>query len=194
MGQVYTVTHSSRGQHTLRWMSPIVDADGTMLPPGTINLYQYPLVSFGEQLPVETTGRTFQAVRWLLHQVAAEPNRVFYRRDASGALPTHALAIANTDASLEMISELYARWPRMISLVHGPGLYQGEHALHIMAVNRREEELCKMLDIARLRLSHKGWLAFLAQKPDGIFFLGNPMSFYGSTLTSFAAAFGLQAV
>ncbi|KAL1507839.1 hypothetical protein AB1Y20_007447 [Prymnesium parvum] len=192
MGTVYHITHSTRGQHTLAWTTPVTDPDGTVLPAGFVNLYQYPMVSFDGHLPVQVSGEKLLAIRWLIHMAAAEPQRTFYRRDASGAMPLHALAISNTPEALSLICELISLWPRMIPLVHGAGLYLGEHLFHILAVNRREDELCRMLHIAHLRLGRAQWLQLLSRTPTGIFFLGYPMSFYGSTLVGFCAAFGLK--
>ena len=88
--------------------------------------------------------------------------------------------------------EVFRRWPRLVFHGHGPGLFQGEHALHILAVNRREDTLCELLELAHARLSRYQFVGLLRARASGLFFHGNPMAFYGSTLASFLASFGLQ--
>ena len=65
-----------------------------------------------------------------------EPKRTAYRRDASGGLVTHALLIANTPQSIRLAMDIFARWPRLLTYGHAQGFFTGEHALHILAVNR----------------------------------------------------------
>lgn len=69
-----------------------------------------------------------------------------------------------------------------------------ERVTWLQAVNQREEELCELLCTAHLRLGRGQWNRMLERTPVGIFFLGFPMSFFGSTIVAFAAAFGLKRV
>ena len=62
----------------------------------------------------------------------------------------HALLIANTPQSIELVMRIARRdgsGARMLTQEHGPGLFLGEHSPHVLAVNRREEELCEMLTV-----------------------------------------------
>lgn len=166
LGNEYFIGHSTIGQHSLQWFQPIVDPSGTIIPQGSINLYQYPMVSLNGQLPVEVAGKMLHAIRWLVHKVAEEPNRVFYRRDASGALPLHALAISNTPSALVLIREICSLWPRMIPLVHGPGLYEGEHLFHILVRSLPLPVLPQLLPTALLRVLTRGGLLGKAHAAD----------------------------
>eukprot|EP00966_Prymnesium_polylepis_P089500 2071988-Prymnesium_polylepis.1 len=38
VGHMYKLSHCTQEQHTLHWQQPIVDVDGTVLPPGSVNL------------------------------------------------------------------------------------------------------------------------------------------------------------
>ena len=52
-----------------------------------VNLYLYPMCSFGNLPPAEVVGPELQALRWIIHKMAEEPSRAFYRRDVRAAHP-----------------------------------------------------------------------------------------------------------
>ena len=115
-GEEFEVTHTSLGQHTLMWKEAITAPDGTVLPPGLLNPYIYPLMHFGKeaverasakpkendednntkvQLPpelVKPTEKQIRAIKWLLLRLSDDPQRVFYRRDTSGAYLLHGVS------------------------------------------------------------------------------------------------------
>ena len=136
-------------------------------------------------------GDQLKALDWLVKTLAAEPQRAFHRRDSSGGYPIHALLIANNAASLKLVLELYQLWPRLLLQKHGPGFFLGEHGLHVLAVNRREYELCRALFLCEQYLTKSQYTELMSCQAVGMFFKGNPMAFYGGSILSFAAAFGL---
>eukprot|EP00966_Prymnesium_polylepis_P259093 5984181-Prymnesium_polylepis.1 len=140
------------------WRSKIVDPAGNVLPPGSVSFLKYPEVQFehaaANQLS-EVVGGQLAALEWVIHQVAAEPQRVFYRHDTSGSGPAHALLVSNHNAAVKLVLEIYTRWPRLITLTLGKSSFGCENALHILAANRREPQLCQALETAQLRLSDK---------------------------------------
>jgi hypothetical protein len=193
-GTEFVISHSSMEQHTLEWMDPVVDPNGTELDPGLLNLYHYPQVSTGFAPPLELTGAMLDALEWLVMRVAEEPQRVFWRRDASGAQPILALSIANTPAALKLVNKLFAAWPRLLTQTHDRGPFTGESCLHVLAVNRREHELVDAIECAQKRLSEKPYKKLMDVRATGSFFRSYPMITYGQTVTSFAAACGLRRV
>ena len=209
-GEEYEVTHTCLGQHSITWTEPIMDAHGTILPPGTCNPYIFPLCSFGEarteevvvkgrhstvSLPpelVRPNASQQRALVWLMLRLASQPSRIFHRRDSSGAYMTHALLIANTEGALTLCMELYRLHPHLLMQAHGPGFFTGEHGLHVLAVNRREAELCEALDLCRTYLTASMYSDLLSMQAVGGFFKGKLTTFYGSTLLNFIASFGLM--
>ena len=200
-GTEFEVQHLPAEQHTFHWKRTIVDPAGNELPPGTANLFTFPMVMFDASAHhlddtdnyIEVVGDTLDELKWLIHQAAAEPQRVFYRHDASGACPLHALLISNSATALELAIELFRKWPRLITLPHGPGIFVGETVFHALAANRREHEFCEILRIAQLMLSDKQYAGVLNQQTnEGAFFQSAPQSYYGSTATSFATSFGMM--
>ena len=194
---VFSVTHSTRAQHLLSWEETIVDPDGNELPPGTVNLYAYPMCTIksgGVERAEEATGATLEALGWLIAELAVGAHAAFYRPDASGGLPIHALAIANTKESLNLVVDLCRGNPRLVMQAHGPGLFLHETLLHILAVNRQQDLLLELLRQAEMRLSRRQFAALLDLRADGAFFSGSPMLFYGATALGFAASFGLSRV
>ena len=92
----------------------------------------YPMVSFigeeGELLPPEpVTGDQLEVLRWLVLRIAAEPQRIFWRRDSSGGYPIHALLIANNAAAMELSRDVHLQGPLILLQNHGPGPFVEEH-------------------------------------------------------------------
>ena len=75
-------------------------------------------------------------------------------RDAVGASLLHALVIADTDESLELAMHVYMAKPELLLLTHiDETPFAGQNALHVLAVNRREQELCALVELAASRLA-----------------------------------------
>ena len=192
-GTTFCLEHDSTVQHTIRWSSVVTDPEGNLLPPGSVNLFKYPQCTL-ETAPLhphEVEGSELACLTWIMTQAAAEPQRVFWRHDVSGGFAVHSLLIANTKHALSLCRLLFSQWPRLLLLEHCPGLFHGETALHIYAVNRREEELCAALAIGQIRLSGAQFMQLLRSRAKGFFFRRSPMLFYGSSPLSFCASFGL---
>ena len=62
----------------------------------------------------------------MIKLAAKEPQRVFWRRDASGGCAIHALLIANTPVAMSLVAELAFSWPALLTQPHGPGPFAGE--------------------------------------------------------------------
>ena len=112
--------------------------------------------------------------------------------DSSGALPIHALLIANTDASIELAFQWFKRQPSLIPLAHGPGPFIGENNLHVLAANRREDSFIRLVKMAVARLEPPDLTLLLTSKTTGSFFDAPPMAFYGSSALSYTVCFGLR--
>ena len=113
--------------------------------------------------------------------------------DCTGARVFHALVIANTSASIALALAIFHQRPARLPTPHSDGPFKGEHAMHILAVNRRERELCTLIRLARDRLDADGFRCLLREQCVGPFFDHPPMAFYGGTLMGYLAAFGLKA-
>ena len=73
--------------------------------------------------------------------------------------------------------------PELLPRPHIAGSpFEGENALHILAVNRREEELIRLLELASTRLHRGQCKDMLHGRISGIFFTSQPMEFYGATV------------
>jgi hypothetical protein len=72
--------------------------------------------------------------------------------DAVGAYPIHALLVCNTEDSVDLSMRIFDRVPAMVTRVHrapkAPFLYDGESSLHILAVNHREDEFVRLVELA----------------------------------------------
>ena len=114
--------------------------------------------------------------------------------DAVGALPIHAITVANTDEAVALSGELNEAMPdRLLGQVHvlhraGFPLFTGESSLHICCVNKREDLLCKMIDLVRTKLTSKQATELFQSQAAGVFFNTMPMLFYGGTPLACALA------
>ena len=79
---------------------------------------------------------------------ASEADDLCLRPDCSGAYVLHSLLLANTSPSIALAMAIYNARPRLLLQVHADGPFTGEHGLHILAVNRRELELCTLVRLA----------------------------------------------
>ena len=67
-------------------------------------------------------------------------------------------------------------------------IYEGEGSLHILAANRKEELICKLLEHASKHYSDKELIQLLSQRAVGIFFSEPPMCNFGLTPVAYFAA------
>jgi hypothetical protein len=191
-------TLDTSGQHLLTWNSSIM-LDGVTLPAASCNLYQFPLcspVASGPQFM--PSGTQLEALKQLLIALATDELCPFFTTpDEVGALIMHAFVVGNTETSLELAAEIYRKVPKLVAQTHamhrgGVPLFVGESSLHICCVNRREDLLCELLQIALDNLSRKEVAALLSSQASGIFFHESPMRWYGGTTLAYACCFGLR--
>ena len=120
--------------------------------------------------PQELTGKRLAVLGWVVRRMAAEPQSAFYRRDASGAYPLHALLVANTKASIQLALRIMELRPDLITQAHGAGRFAGENALHILAVNRRYEDFERLVHLACSLLDDDCLRELLFTQAEGKFF------------------------
>lgn len=190
------IHHDSVGQHTLIFPSA-VRARGLELVPGSCNLYTYPkYLPHGlhpELDAVALEGGLLQLLGDLIIGLSSAHDRFMDTADASGALPFLALLVANTDAVLELSMRIFEERPELLPRPHIRGSpFEGEQSLHILAVNRREEELIRLLELASERLDRGQCKNLLHGRVAGAFFMSQPMEFYGATILSYCVAFSLS--
>jgi hypothetical protein len=176
------LVQSTTGQHTLEWKTALTGAGGVTLPAGQCNLYAYPICSLGGKVGVVPNEAQLELLSGLLSTIAHPSHHIFFRRDASGACPIHALLIANNPEALELVMRLYREVPSLLMQIHGPGFFVGEGGLHVLVVNRREEELCEALRIADETLTTPQLIEVLGHVAHGGFFRSAPALFYGGTI------------
>ena len=171
-----------QGQHTLVWKEPLVDGD-TKIEPGSLNLYKYPDAYGGKELVL---------LRSVLLGLAK--THCFHNTDACGACPIHALVVSNSESSLELAMDIFEKVPTLLLQTHASGPFTGEGVLHILCVNRREEEAIRVVELALAQLSEEDVRHVLRTQATGPFFAGPPMSKYGESPLSYACVFGLRAL
>ena len=88
--------------------------------------------------------------------------------------------------------QLYTAVPALLMQTHGPGFFVGESGLHVLAANRREEELCDALQLAEELLTTPQLVELLCVQAAGGFFRAPPSLFYGGTILGYAASFNLK--
>ena len=96
----------------------------------------------------------------------------FDRPDEVGAFPIHCLTVCNTPDAIDLVMEMCDLVPTMLTLVHvkhrsGLPLFVGESILHILACNRHEDILVKMIEMIACRLERDQAHAILASQAEG---------------------------
>ena len=197
--ETMSVQHDYSCQHTLTWQTVNMGVDGTVdcvLPGGLCNLFQFPKVqreghSLIDRAPL--TGNAFKLFELLVFTLATDEMHFMYSKDASGALPFLAILVANSDAALRMTTRILQARPELMPIGHAPGtLYEGETLLHVLAVNRREDELCHLIELAVNKLDDAQLEALLTSQAVGAFFDDEPMKHYGGTALNYCIAFSLH--
>ena len=112
--------------------------------------------------------------------------------DMVAALPIHSLALANNQASLDLLVRLVEERPELLPEAHGEPVFSGENVLHVLIVNRREDLVCELLDIAAERLSDELMSKLLQGQATGSFFTTLPQRNFGGTPLAYAACFGMR--
>ena len=193
------ITHHYSTQHTLEWEDVrFGSGKGGLpaLPAGRCNLVKYPNVvkaGEGELDAAPLKGKQFKQLELLIFTLALDEPRFMSETDGSGAVATLLLLLANNDAAVGLTVRIFQARPELLPLVHIEGsIFHGEHALHVLAVNMREMELCRLLELAARRLSRKQLEGLFLAQADGTFFRDAPMNFYGGTILNYCVAFGLH--
>jgi hypothetical protein len=194
-------TLDTTAQHTLSWKSSIT-FDGATLPTAACNLYTFPLCcalgGTNDGIKFSPTGGQLKVLKQLLVALAIdEACPFFFQQDEVGAFVMHAIVVCNTEPALELSAEIYRRVPKLLTQTHvlhraGFPLFTGESSFHICCVNRREDLLCELLQLALDNLTRQEVTVVLGSQATGVFFGGPPMRWYGGSPLGYACSFGLR--
>ena len=193
----------STGQHILSWENPITilpedDGKFVRLSAGQVNLYFFPMFTDDPKAPPrKLVGGELKVLQRLVAALIAEPCDITGLHDLVGASPVHALLVANNDAALDTVMAMFRAKPNLMYQTHvtarfGDPVFNGENCLIIAAVNRREKQVCEMIEIARQHLQAEERVQLYTEQPTGDFFTNKPMSRYGGTPVSYMACFGMK--
>ena len=215
------VSLSTASQHTLSWDDDLhydLDEGGSsggaregarVLPAAQVNLYLFPRIGVfkkdGEvsRDTIKPDGAQLEALYRLIVALAADKDCPFFREpDEVGAMPVHAIAVANTPQAIELTERVVFACPSLLTQVHtkhrlGFPLFTGEGTLHVLVVNQQEKLLCKFIELAMRRdgpfdLSDEQARAAFTSLASGVFFNDMPMRFYGGSPLAYAASFELR--
>ena len=143
-GAPVPVVFTYGGQHTIAW-----DVELSALPPGSCNLYTFPSVG-GNEL----TDAPLAALSALVIGLCDAPEAdVMSIPDSSGARLFHGLLIANNPPAINLCLSILTRRPSLMLLAHADGPFVGENCLHVLAVNRRQSHICRLLALATQHLA-----------------------------------------
>ena len=183
------------GQHTLSWSVPFASKDtpAEQVPAGSCNLYLFPALASGTSEPLSAP--QLHALRALFVAMLSEPSPLWQEPDMVGAYPIHALGVANTAEALALLEAVYEENPRLLMQVHtkhraGFPLFTGESGLHVLAVNNREDMLCRMIELCVSKLTNDEVCTLFRSQAAGVFFNEMPMRFYGGTPLAYACVRG----
>lgn len=212
--------------------APRATSPEEVLPAGACNLYLFPMMIVHHEghaagRPYPPSAAQIDLLKRLITVLAVDPRCDFADSpDEVGAFPMHAIVVCNTEEALELSESLFTARPELLLPVHTThrsaagavraaalDLFGGESSLHILAVNRREELLVRMVALAvatlpraalrerdradesswhraerseRTRPQPKSVEELLRSQATGVFFEAMPMLFYGSTILSYA--------
>lgn len=190
---IVTLTHNYENQHTVSWTEPI-QFGSICIEPGFCNVYGFPAVTSGRpdaQVTRTLNGQQLELLSRLL-VLACVQTDCCKKPDCTGAHLLHVLLIANTSPSIAVALIVFRQLPELLVQAHADGPFKGEHGLHILAVNRRERDLCALCALARDSLSREQFATLLTMQASGSFFAHPPMQYFGSTLLGYLASFGLK--
>ena len=188
--------------HTIDRMILEWDTIPGVLEAGQCELLKYPQVqsldaSGGEMAAADQTG-----LEMMIEQLVAHPQHgqtVEELRDVSGAGVIHCLVLANSLDSLDLAMRLFHKRPTLLKCTHTGGrgelggVFDGEGSLHILAVNKREEQFVELVKLARREFSDADFEELLLQRCTGSFFNTNVPEL-GATPLAYAAAYSLSGV
>jgi hypothetical protein len=168
------------GQFSVQWS----EAEGHF-PAGQSNLYTL----CDEQGKPE--------IDWIIRGLAKQhPHVVEKAEDAVGAKLVHGLLLANSERSVNLAVKLFKINPQLLLGTHGQHsrdkpVFSGEGSMHIVAVNKRLTAAKAMVRMAVRHLTPAQVLEMLSQSCAGQFFVGAPMCYFGGSVMSYLAVFGL---
>jgi hypothetical protein len=190
----WTINLDSSRQHMVTWEEELF-FKGRKLDVGTANLYNFPAVKFAAEAFEDdvAAGEGLVVLQELLFQIFNHSD-FFSCRDAAGAIPTHALIVANDDLSINMAFELFDRHPPLMTEIHSAGPFVGENAFHILIVNSRHEDARRLLQMASAKLGDDDLETLLLSCCQGAFFTKEPMRSFGGSPLGFACYYGAKDV
>lgn len=109
-----SVTHHRVLQHTLVFEKAIELQNGSVIELGTCNLYGFPVCAGAGHGHEAERERLLHLI--LVQLALSEPD--FLSPDAAGAYPHHSLGIANTQASLDLLLDIFRLKPELILHPH----------------------------------------------------------------------------
>ena len=191
-GQHVKITLDSTAQHTLSWNNPITispedNGEFVTLRAGQVNLYFFPEVQPDPDTPGrKLVGGELKVLQRLVAALIATPCDITDCHDFVGATPVHALLVANNDAALDTVMAMFRARPKLMYQTHATArndvpIFNGENCLIVAAVNRREKQVCEMIEIARQHLEPEERVRLYTQQPTSVFFNNPPMNRYGGT-------------
>ena len=188
------------GQHMLCW--PSVDfcwssrTETARLEAGSCNLYQYPAVvpeGLTDDDAVPLRGKQLRLLDRLIIALNTPHSGFMELTDSAGAPPYVGLLVANTDAAVSLCVRIFEARPELMPVPHAVGsIFEGENALHVLAVNRREKQMIYLLELASESLDRPACELLVNGHARGGFFNDPPMDLYGTTIFAYAVAFSLH--
>ena len=101
------------GQHTLSWTTSLTPADGDVqeedvLPAGSCNLYLFPMITTENGTSLVPQADMLVALQTLFLAIATDVSCTLLDiQDVVGALPMHAITVANTAEAISMAEMMY---------------------------------------------------------------------------------------
>ena len=108
------------GQHTVSWGSTLVAEDGSgELPSGRCNLYLYPAIVTGDGVTTVPENGALDILQRLIVAICTDSKckALVEWGDIVGAMPVHALMVANTPAAIAACKAVYRANPALIGQV-----------------------------------------------------------------------------
>lgn len=161
---------------------------------GSCAVYKYPLIQPSQEdseayMPNEKQLEVLDEMMMsLVH------HDVMLLRDSNDAVLVHALLVANTTASLNLYMRMVEARPELLALAYTKGPFQGENALHNLAVNSCQSHIIRLIKLAAEKLSKQQIYELFTSHANGSFFssIGEPTCYFGETPLAFMASFGLK--
>ena len=194
-GEAKTIEYTHHDVHRISWdrtlTVPVEDDEPISLPAGKCNLMFFPGITFDEPRRRHGSMKDEHAKAVsALFMLLADDRAYSQATDAVGTLPILALAVANTDISVELIVRLVKAKPERILSSHGPGAFAGEGLMHVLAVNGRFDELWQLLKLSHEKLSVSQMTELVQMQCTGGFFTVEPQRDFGGHLFGWLACFG----